>query len=106
MKLQERLRRTYRAIYKFPSPCGELVMKLAAFAANVPYMDIEEFPSPCGELVMKPTILRPAPFKDRKVFPSPCGELVMKQISTWDVGDHILPSQAFPSPCGELVMKL
>ena len=38
----------------FPSPCGELVMKLPLGSGTVLDYLLTMFPSPCGELVMKP----------------------------------------------------
>ena len=40
-------------ITKFPSPCGELVMKRQIGLVGLGFVLSLVFPSPCGELVMK-----------------------------------------------------
>ncbi len=86
---------------RFPSPCGEMVMK--NMGCYNPRTKTVTFPSPCGEMVMK-NMVRKRVKRRGALFPSPCGEMVMKNPINFDP-DLYTPEYLFPSPCGEMVMK-
>ena len=59
----------------FPSPCGEMGMKLL-FSVAVTFAIALMFSSPCGEMGMK--LIRKEIKAAFAQFPSPCGEMGMK----------------------------
>ena len=60
---------------KFPSPCGDMVLKLRT--KGVVVMRLKMFPSPCGDMVLK-FVFEISPSVAFVVFPSPCGDMVLK----------------------------
>ena len=115
--------KSYGEYEKFPSPCGDVVLKfimpfLTSFISNVSVplrgcgfeilrrclvFDFRKgvFPSPCGDVVLKSneyvwTV------SVRLAFPSPYGDMVLK--SEADVMKQVAES-SFPSPYGDMVLK-
>ena len=88
----------------FPSPCGDMVLKLCAktngeasativsvplrgygFEMFLPQQWSQSrrvFPSPCGDMVLKLLLLRSLMYVFYKEFPSPCGDMVLKYSLT------------------------
>ena len=111
------------AVALFPSPCGEMIGKVAHRAELA--IDLL-FPSPCGEMIGKAVAVFGLSKRMTK-FPSPCGEMIgkvndafLEKVQTSEVsiplrgndrkrqeqiaslpGDH-----PFPSPCGEMIGKV
>ena len=63
-----------KAKSKFPSPCGDVVLKLLF---DDLLNQISSFPSPCGDVVLKLTMETYEEIK-KPLFPSPCGDVVLK----------------------------
>ena len=85
---------------KFPSPCGDVVLKLVF---RVRTHDLSEVSVPlrgCGFEISALT-MDSATFS---LFPSPCGDVVLKS-SGLALGNKE-PTYSFPSPCGDVVLKL
>ena len=65
----------------------------------------QKFPSPCGEEVLKAE-QPPSPDEVTKMFPSPCGEEVLKVDFYMNVqNNYITHTGRFSSPCGEEILK-
>ena len=58
---------------KFPSPCGDMVLKCVRVLDP---REVQMFPSPCGDMVLKWD--NPVIFSATVSFPSPCGDMVLK----------------------------